>query len=67
MCFGIGSLKHVGRRTVHKNGYIKIDRFHYKNRVPFNILYDFECRIKDGKHIPVACALFIKIDFTEIL
>ena len=41
--------KHVGRRTFHKDEYLKFDRFHYKNRVPFAMYYDFECIIKNKK------------------
>ena len=29
--------------------------------------YDFECIIKDGKHNPIACGLYIKIDYPDIL
>ena len=29
--------------------------------------YDFECIIKDGKHIPFACGLYIKSDYSNIL
>ena len=29
--------------------------------------YDFECNIKDGKHIPIACGLYIKSDYPDIL
>ena len=29
--------------------------------------YDFECRIKDGKHLPIACGLYIKNDYPDIL
>ena len=29
--------------------------------------YDFECIIKDGKHIPIACGLYIKSDYPDIL
>ena len=49
--------KHVGRRTFHKDEHLKFDRFHYKNRVPFAVYYDFECIIKNKKHIPIACGL----------
>ena len=59
--------KHVGRRTFHKDDYLKFDKFHYKNRVPFAIYYDFECIIKDGKHLPIACGLYIKSDYPDIL
>ena len=58
---------HVGRRTFHKNEYIKFGKFHYKNRVPFAMYYDFECIIKIKKHIPNACGLYIKNDYPEIL
>ena len=59
--------KHIGRRTFHKDDYLKFDKFHYKNRVPFAMYYDFECIIKDGKHIPIACGLYIKSDYPDIL
>ena len=58
--------EHVGRRTFHKDDYLKFDKFHYKNRVPFAMYYDFECIIKDGKHIPIACGLYIKCDYPDI-
>ena len=29
--------------------------------------YDFECIIKDGKHITIACGLYIKSDYPDIL
>ena len=29
--------------------------------------YDFECIIKDGKHLPIACGLYIKSDYPDIL
>ena len=58
--------KHVGR-TFHKNAYLKFDKFHYKNRVPFAMYYDFECLIKNKKHIPIACGLYIKSDYPDIL
>ena len=45
--------KHVGRRIFHKDEYLKFDKFHYKNRVLFAMYYDFECIIKDGKHVPL--------------
>ena len=59
--------KPVGRRTFHKDEYLKFDKFHYKNRVPFAMYYDFECIIKDGKHLPIACGLYIKSDYPDIL
>ena len=47
--------KRVGRRTFNKDDYLKFDKFHYKNRVPFAIYYDFECIIKDkSKQLPIA-------------
>ena len=58
--------KHVGR-TFHKDDYLRFDKFHYKNRVPFAINYGFECIIKDGKHLPIACGLYIKSDYPDIL
>ena len=59
--------KHVGRRTFHKYEYLKFDNFHYKNRVPFAMYYDFECIIRNKKHIPIACGLYIKSDNLDIL
>ena len=59
--------KHVGRRTFHKDEYQKFDKFHYKNRVLFAMYYDFECIIKNKKHIPIACGLYIKSDYPDIL
>ena len=61
--------KHVGRRTFHKEDYLKFDKFkfHYKNRLPFALYYDFECEIKDGNHLPIACGLYIKSDYPDIL
>ena len=59
--------KHVGRRTFHKDGYLTFDKFHYKNRVPFAMYYDFDCIIKNKKHIPVACGLYIKSVYPDIL
>ena len=57
----------TGRRTFHKDHYLKFDKFHYKNRVPFAMYYDFECIIKDGKHLPIACGLYLKSDYPDIL
>ena len=59
--------KHIGRRTFHKDEYLKFDKFHYKNRVPFAMYYDFECKIKDGKHIPIDFGLYIKSEYPDIL
>ena len=53
--------KHVGRRTFHKDEHLKFDKFHYKHRVPFAMYYDFECIIKNKKHIPIACGLYKKV------
>ena len=39
----------TGRRISHRDGYLKFDKFHYKNRVPFAMFYNFECVIKDSK------------------
>ena len=47
--------KHVGRRTFHKDDYLKFDKFHYENRVPFAMYYDFECIIKDGNRNTSYC------------
>ena len=59
--------KRIGRRTFHKDDYLKFDRFHYKNKVPFAMYNDFESMIKDGKHLPIACGLYIKSDYPDIL
>ena len=59
--------KHVGRRTFHKDDYLKFVKFHYKNRVPFAIYHDFECIIKDSKQLLIACGLYIKSDYLDIL
>ena len=56
----------TGRRTFHNNDYLKLDKFHYKNRVQFAMYYDFECII-NGKHLPNAFGLYIKSDYTDIL
>ena len=29
--------------------------------------YDFECIIKDGRHLPIACGLYIKSDYPDKL
>ena len=55
------------RRTFHKDEYLKFDKFHYKNRVPFAMYYDFGCIIKDGKHLPIACDFCMKSDYPDIL
>ena len=57
----------TGRRTFYNNDYLKFDRFHYKNIVPFAMYYDFECIIEDGKDLPIACGLYIKNDYPDIL
>ena len=56
----------TGRITFHNNDYLKFDIFHYKNRVSFAMYCDFECIIKDGKHLPIACGLYIKSDYPDI-
>ena len=50
----------TGRRIFHNNKYLKFDKFHYTNRIPFAMYNDFECIIKDGKHLPIACGLYKK-------
>ena len=45
----------TGRRTFNNNDYLSFDKFHYKNRAPIAMYYDFESIIKDGKHLPIAC------------
>ena len=59
--------KNIGRRTFHKDEYLQFDKFHYKNRVLFAMYYDFECIIKDSKHLPIACGLYIKSDYPDII
>ena len=59
--------KHVVRRTFHKDEYLKFDKFHYKNRVPIAKYYDFEYIINNKKHTPIACGLYIKSDYADIL
>ena len=61
-------------RTFHDNDYFKFDKFHYKNRVPFAMYYDFECIIKDcnksnknKKRTPIACGIYIKSAYPDIL
>ena len=58
--------KDTGRRKFYNKGYLKFDEFHYKNRVPFARYYDFECIIKDGKHLSIACGLYIKSDYPDM-
>ena len=41
----------TGRRTFHNNYYLTFDKFHYKNRIPSAMYYDFECIIKNRKHV----------------
>ena len=57
----------IGRRTFGNNDYLKFDRIQYKNRVQFAMHYEFECILKDGKHLPIACGLYIKSDYPDIL
>ena len=57
---------YIGSRTFHNNDYLKFDKFHYKNRVPFVMYYDFECIIKDRKHLPFACGVYIKNEYPDI-
>ena len=57
----------IGRRTFHYDGYLKFGKFHYKNGVPFAMYYVFECIIKNRKHIPIACGIYIKSDYPDIL
>ena len=40
----------TGKRTFYNNDYLKFDKFHYRNRIPFPMCYDFECVIKNRKH-----------------
>ena len=56
-----------GRRTFHHDDYLKFNKFHYKTRVPFAMYYDFDCLIKNRKHIPIACGLYIKNEYPNIL
>ena len=57
----------TGGRTFHNNEYLNFDKFHYKNRIPFAMHYDFESVIENGKHLPIACGLYIKSDYSDIL
>ena len=59
--------KRVGRRTFHLKDYLKFDKFHYKNRVPFAMYYYFECVIENRKHVSFACGLYIKSDYPHII
>ena len=59
--------KHVGRRTIHKDEYLNSDKFHYKIRVTFAMYYDLECTMKNKKHVPIACGLYIKSDYPDRL
>ena len=59
--------KDTGRKTFHSNDYLKFDKFHYKNRVPFAMYYDFEYIIVDGKYLLIACGLYVKSDYPDIL
>ena len=56
----------IGRRTFHHDDYLKFDKFYNKNRVLFAIYYDFDFIIKNKKHIPFACGLYIKSDYPDI-
>ena len=31
------------------------------------LYYDFERIIKDGKHLPIACGLYLKSDYLDII
>ena len=72
MCF---TENYTESRTFHNKDYLKIDKCHYNYRAPFAIHYDPECIIKDRKHgkawkkshIPIACGIYIKIDYPDIL
>ena len=55
-----GGGTHMGRRTCHKGKYLKFDEYHYKNRVHFNVVYDFEYKLVNNRHIPIACGFYIK-------
>ena len=57
----------TGKRTFYRDDYLKFDKFFYKNRVPFAMFYDFEFIIKDGKHLPIACGLYLKSDYLDII
>ena len=58
--------KHIAR-TFHHKDYLKFDKFHYKNRVPFAMCYDFECVIENRRHVPIACGLYIKSNYPDII
>ena len=56
----------TGRRTFDNSDYLTFDKFHYKNRTPFAMYYDFDCMIKNRKHNPIACGLYEKSDYPDI-
>ena len=58
---------HLVNGTFHKDYILEFNRFHYRNKVLFIMVYDFECMITDGKQIPDAFGLFIKNDYPDIL
>ena len=57
----------VGRIRVHADDYLEFDKCHYKNRGTLIIVADFECKIIDSIHRPVACGLYIKRDYQCLL
>ena len=59
--------KNVGRRTFHHKDFLKFDKFHYKNRVPFAMYYDFKCVIENRKHVNIASGLCIKTVYPDII
>ena len=65
MCSGQSS--QLGGGTFHKIDYLRLDKFNYKNRVLFIMIYEFECMMKDSEHTLVALALTIKSDYRDIL
>ena len=64
----------TGRKTIRRDDYLRFDKFYYKNSVPFAMYCDFDCIIKDSntsnknkKHLPIACCLYIKNDYPDVL
>ena len=59
--------KHVGRRTFHKDEYLKFDKFHYKNSVPFAMYYNFECIINNKNTLLLLKVYIKKSEYPDIL
>ena len=57
----------TGRRTFHNNDYPKFDKFHYMNRVPFALYYDFECIIKTENTYPLLLVFILKVTMYPVI